>query len=82
MPQICTSNGPQALNQQLAALAQGRNLQSPVLAQARAVRAPVSIDRILALRSACPADIGGALDEQAAIALLSNPEMYQAALLH
>ena len=82
MPQICTSNGPQALNQQLAALAQGRNLQSPVLAQARAVRAPVSIDRILALRSACPADIGGGLDEQAAIALLSNPEMYQAALLH
>ncbi len=82
MPQVCTSNGPAALNQQLAALAQGRNLLAQALAEARAVRPPVSIDAILALRGNCPADIGGELDEQAAIAVLGNQEMYQAALLH
>lgn len=82
MPQVCTSNGPAALKQQLAALAQGRNLLAPALAQSRAMRAPVSIDAILALRGNCPADIGGELDEQAAIAILGNQEIYQAALLH
>jgi len=82
MPQVCTSNGPSALNQQLAALAQGRNLMAPMLAQARAMRPPVDINAMLALRGNCPADIGGELDEQAAISILGNPEMYQAALLH
>ncbi len=73
---------PHALNQQLAALAQGRNLMAPVLAQARALRPPVSINAMLALRGNCPADIGGELDEQAATSILGNQEMYQAALLH
>lgn len=81
MPQICTSNGPQALNQQLAALQQGHNLMAPILAKARATRPPVTIDQILALRSYCPADIGGELDEQAALAVLSNSKIYQTALL-
>lgn len=81
MPQICTSNGPEALSQQLAALQQGHNLMAPILAKARAMRAPVTIDKILALRSYCPADIGGELDEQAALAVLSNKQIYQAALL-
>jgi carboxyl-terminal processing protease len=82
MPQVCTSNGPDSLNQQLAALAKGHNLLAPVLAKARAMRPPVSIDAMLALRANCPADIGGELDEQAAAAILSNDKMYQAALLH
>lgn len=82
MPQICTSNGPALLNQQLAALEKGRNLMAPILAKARNLRPPVSIDTILSIRNNCPADIGGELDEQAALALLSNDEMYRAALLH
>lgn len=82
MPQICTSNGQYSLSQQLAALQQGHNLMAPVLAKARAMRPPVSIDQVLALRAACPADIGGELDERAALAVLSSQEIYQAALLH
>ncbi|MGE4482890.1 MAG: S41 family peptidase [Acidocella sp.] len=82
MPQVCTSNGPATLQRQLAALAKGHNLMAPALAQARAIRPPVSIDAILALRGNCPADIGGTLDEQAAVAILGSQEMYQAALLH
>lgn len=82
MPQVCTANGPAALNKQLAALEEGRNLMAPLLAQARALRPPVSIDTMLALRGNCPADIGGELDEQAASAILGSQEMYQAALLH
>ncbi|MBU6448519.1 MAG: peptidase S41 [Rhodospirillales bacterium] len=82
MPQICTSNGAAALNQQLAALANGRNLMAPAVSQARAMRPPVGIGAMLAVRGNCPADIGGELDEQAAAAVLSNPEIYQAALLH
>ena len=82
MPQICTSNGAVALNQQLAALANGRNLMAPALSQARAMRPPVGIAAMLAVRGNCPADIGGELDEQAAAAVLSTPEIYQSALLH
>ncbi len=82
MPQVCTANGPAALNKQLAALEEGHNLMAPLLAQARALRPPVSIDTMLGLRGHCPADIGGELDEQAASAILGSQEMYQAALLH
>lgn len=82
MPQICTSNGQYSLSQQLAALQQGHNLLAPVLTKARAMRPPVSIDQILAVRASCPADIGGELDERAALAVLSNNEIYQTALLH
>ena len=82
MPQICTSEGSAALNQQLLALANGQNLMATAIAQARAMRPPVGIDAMLAVRSNCPADIGSELDEQAAVAVLSNPESYQAALLH
>ncbi|MDE1882884.1 MAG: peptidase S41 [Rhodospirillales bacterium] len=82
MPQICTSNGAAALQQQLAALAKGQNLMAPAVNQARAMRPPVNINAMLAVRGNCPADIGGELDEQAAAAVLSNPEIYQAALLH
>lgn len=82
MPQVCTSNGPDSLSQQLAALQNGHNLMAPILAKARAMRPPVSIDKILAIRDHCPADIGGTLDDQAALAVLDNNKIYQAALLH
>lgn len=82
MPQICTSNGQYSLSQQLAALQQGHNLLAPILAKARAIRPPVPIDEILAVRAYCPADIGGELDEHAALTVLRDNEIYQAALLH
>lgn len=82
MPQICTSNGPYTLAQQLAALSDGHDLMLPVITKARALRPPVNIDTVLAIRTYCPADIGGELDEQAALAILQNNKMYQSALLH
>lgn len=81
MPQICTSLGQPALTQQLNALARGANLLAPWLSQARAARAPLSIGRALAIRDACPAAIGGALDLTAATAVLANSTVYRAALI-
>jgi carboxyl-terminal processing protease len=81
VPQICTSLGELALDSQLAALAQGRNLLKPVLAAARAARASMNIGDILSIRDKCPAAIGGDLDITAANALLASPAAYRAALL-
>ena len=81
IPQVCTSLGEQALAAQLAALRQGRNLMAGPLAAARASRAPLPVDRILAIRNACPAAIGGDFDISAAFSLLAMPAAYQAALL-
>jgi carboxyl-terminal processing protease len=81
MPQICTSTGPAALQSQLTALAQGKNLMAPALASARAIRAPVEVDVILSVRDHCPAALGGDLDITAAAALFQNPAAYRAALL-
>ncbi|WP_298221877.1 S41 family peptidase [Acidocella sp.] len=82
MPQVCTSNGAKSVDQQLAMLAKGENLMAPALSMARSIRPPVGVDAILAVRGNCPADIGGALDEQAAAAVLGNQKIYNAALLH
>ncbi len=81
MPQVCASLGPQQMQAQLNALSQGINLMAGADAAARAGRAPMPIDRILAIRNACPADIGGDLDITAARFLLSSPAAYRAALL-
>ena len=81
MPQVCTSLGDLALESQLAALAQGKNLMGPVLAQSRAMRPGANVENILAVRDHCPADIGGGLDMTAAAFLLKNNTAYQAALL-
>jgi len=81
VPQICTSLGELALESQLAALDQGRNLLKPVLAAARAARASMNINDILNIRDQCPAAIGGALDIKAASALMESPAAYRAALL-
>jgi carboxyl-terminal processing protease len=45
------------------------------------MRPDVGVDEILAVRDACPADLGGDLDLQAAAFLLENPRAYAAALL-
>jgi carboxyl-terminal processing protease len=82
MPQVCTSLGPAALQTQLTALQNGRNLMAPVFARARAMRAPASVNAILAVRGQCPADIGSDEDFAAAGFLFANPAAYQAALLH
>jgi carboxyl-terminal processing protease len=81
LPQICTSLGEPALDNQLAALADGKNLLAPALAASRAARAPVPLQTILNIRNQCPAAIGTDLDLTAATALLANPRAYQAALM-
>ncbi len=81
MPQICTSLGPAALQNQFAALGEGKNLMAPALAQARALRAPASINAILAVRDQCPAAIGTDQDVAAARFVLSNATAYDAALM-
>lgn len=81
MPQLCTSLGPEALQNQFTALQNGRNLMNPVLARARSIRAPASVNDILAVRDECPADIGTNEDMDAAGFLFDHPSAYQAALL-
>jgi carboxyl-terminal processing protease len=81
MPQVCTSLGEQALQTQIAALLNGRNLMAPALAASRAVRAPASVDTILNVRDRCPAAIGSRLDMSTAAFLLTHPAAYEAALM-
>jgi carboxyl-terminal processing protease len=82
MPQLCTSLGPAAAEQQMAALGKGQNLLAPALAAARAMRAPVGVYNVLTLRDQCPAAIGTNLDLTVAAWLLQNQTAYQTALLH
>jgi carboxyl-terminal processing protease len=81
IPQICTSLGEAAVDSQLAALRQGRNLLRPILAASRAARPSLPIGDTLNIRNQCPAAIGGDLDIMAARALLAAPTAYRAALL-
>ena len=81
MPQVCTSLGEPALNEQLAALSRGHNLMAEALAASRAIRAPASVTRIINVRDHCPAAIGSDLDMSAAAFVLTHPAAYQAALL-
>jgi len=81
LPQVCTSLGQAKLDQQLQDLANGTfDMRAPV-EQARAARSPLPVARILELRAACPAAIGGDADLDAARALLDDPKAYQAALM-
>jgi carboxyl-terminal processing protease len=81
LPQVCTSLGQNALDRQLAALAQGRQPMAQALATHRAARAPLPPAQILALRSACPAAEGREADLGTARLLIHNPAAYAAALL-
>ena len=81
LPQICTSLGQEALNRQLATLAEGTQPMAPAIARHRSARAPIPPAQMLAIRNACPAAEGRDTDLQAARALLAHPTAYAAALL-
>ena len=81
LPQVCTSLGQQALDRQLAALAQGRQPMAAALTRHRAARAPIPPEEALALRAACPAADGTDADLAAARFLIETPDAYAAALL-
>jgi hypothetical protein len=83
MPQVCTSLGPNVVDDTLAALAHGHlpPAAAAALTASRAVRPPLPPDRLIAIRSACPAAEGRSDDLRAAHALFTNPVAYSAALL-
>ncbi len=81
LPQLCTSLGREATEQQLEDLASGSQELAAALAQHEAARAPIPPAQILAIRSACPAAEGQASDLDVARRLIAAPEAYQTALL-
>jgi len=81
LPQLCTSNGDQALDQQLAALADGIQPMATALARSRAARAPLPSVELLELRAPCPAAEASDSDLAAAHWLIDHPAAYQTALL-
>jgi carboxyl-terminal processing protease len=81
LPQVCTSLGQDALNRQLAALAEGTQPMQDAIARHGAARAPLSPVQVLALRSACPAAEGRDTDLATARTVIANPAVYAAALL-
>ncbi len=80
LPVLCTSLGPDALAQGLAALARGVSPMIPALRRQREARAPVLASEMAALRNACPPAEGRAADLLAAEALIDQPESYRAAV--
>jgi len=81
LPQVCTSLGEVALRRQLTALAEGQQLMQGAIDAERDARAPLPPNRMLAIRGACPAAVGGEVDLTTARALIENPAAYAAALL-
>jgi carboxyl-terminal processing protease len=81
LPQVCTSVGPELLNRQMAALADGVQPMAAALKAERAARPPLSPERELSIRAACPAAEGRAGDVAVARRLIANPVAYAAALL-
>ncbi len=81
LPQVCTSLGQDALNRQLASLADGSQPMAAAIARHRAARAPIPAAQTLAIRDACPAAEGRDTDLQAARFLLTHPAAYASALL-
>ncbi|CAH2599816.1 PDZ domain-containing protein [Rhodovastum atsumiense] len=81
LPQVCTSLGGEALDQQLAELAQGRQMMARPLHRHRAARAPLPAPEILEIRNACPAAEGRDADLSAARFLIETPSAYGAALI-
>jgi len=81
LPQVCTSQGPDATVQQLTSLSRGRLLLADALARHDAARAPLPNAEAIALRKACPAAEGRETDMVAARYLLEHPAAYAAARL-
>ncbi|MGH3185350.1 MAG: S41 family peptidase, partial [Streptosporangiaceae bacterium] len=81
LPQVCTSLGEAALEQQLADLTVGQQPMAAAIARTRAARAPIPPAEVVSLRDPCPAAIGREIDLEAAHYLIDNPTAYAAALL-
>ncbi len=79
LPQVCTSQGLDAIMQQLASLSRGRLPLADALVRHDTARAPLPAAEIIALRSACPAAEGREADLVAARYLLEHPAAYAAA---
>ena len=81
MPQVCTSLGAGATQQQLNALSEGDQSMKNAIIAHRLARAPLPMARVQTIRGACPATTGRDADIAAARALIANPAAYAAALL-
>jgi carboxyl-terminal processing protease len=81
LPQVCTSQGEEALRRQLAGLSHGEQAMAQALARHRAARPPIAPADLLQIRDACPAAEGRDLDLFAAGRLVHDPAAYGAALL-
>ena len=81
LPQVCTSLGQAAVEQQASDLLAGRQDMGPALQRHRAARAPLPPAQIVALRSACPAAEGHDVDLDVANFLLDHPPAYRAGLI-
>ena len=81
LPQVCTSIGQDAVEQQVAALLRGEQTFAAALARHHAARAPLPAAQVVEIRSACPAAESREVDMTVAQRLLSNPTAYSAALL-
>ncbi len=81
MPQLCTSLGQAALDRALADLAGGIQDNARAVADSRRARSPLPTARILEIREACPAAIGGDADLDAARLLIEDPTRYRTALV-
>ena len=81
MPQLCTSLGQAALDRALADLGDGIEDNAGAIRDSRRARSPLPVSRILEIRNACPAAIGGDADLDAARALIEDPARYRTAII-
>lgn len=81
MPQVCTSLGGVATQQQMDALGAGNQSTLAAVNANRAARAPVPAARVQEIRNTCPPSEGREDDLAVARDLIANPAAYAAALL-
>jgi carboxyl-terminal processing protease len=81
LPQVCTSEGEDALRRQLEALSHGEQPMARALARHHSARPPIPPAEMLEIRNACPAAEGRDLDLFAADRLVHDRAAYEAALL-
>lgn len=81
LPQICSSLGADAMQQEFEMLAKGNRPLAAALGRHRTARPPLPASLVLKIRDACPAALGTDLDLQGARALIDHPQSYANALL-
>jgi carboxyl-terminal processing protease len=81
LPQVCTSQGEDALRRQLDQLRHGEQAMARALIRHHAARAPIAPTEMLEIRNVCPAAEGRDLDLFAADRLVHDRAAYEAALL-